>query len=143
MRPLSQNYCSSSKNTSSTDEKNDKQHDPKQGDESVASSRGISGDSTETVKPITPGEKALAGFARVLEKAKHLDEEEIDLTEDVSIEPDEPFATMLRKSKLMQIGDPAGRTVLGTIIETVDNDLYIDFGAKFHCVCQRPNYLSE
>ena len=52
--------------------------------------------------------------------------------------PDQPFASLLRNSKLMQIGDPEGRIVVGTIIETIEDDLYIDYGGKFHCVVKRP-----
>ena len=57
--------------------------------------------------------------------------------------PDESFAAMLRKSKLMQIGNPNGRIVIGTVFETVEDDLYIDFGGKFHCVCKKPRSRSE
>ena len=48
------------------------------------------------------------------------------------------FATMLRRSKLIEIGSAEGRHVVGTVVEVLDDDLYIDFGGKFHCVCKKP-----
>ena len=50
----------------------------------------------------------------------------------------ESFAYLLKNSKLMQLGDPEGRVVLGTVIEREGDDIYVDFGGKFYCVCRLP-----
>ncbi|CAL8080350.1 unnamed protein product [Calicophoron daubneyi] len=52
---------------------------------------------------------------------------------------EQSFATLLRSSPFVQLGNFDGREVLGVVIENVnDTDLYIDFGGKFHCVCPQP-----
>ena len=53
------------------------------------------------------------------------------------------FATLLRESKFMQLGDLNRRLFSGRIFEVQGDDLYIEFGGKFHCVCSRPAFQSE
>jgi len=53
-------------------------------------------------------------------------------------ETTQTFASLLRNCKLTQSGDLVGKTVVGRVYHVVDEDLYIDFGHKFGCVCPRP-----
>jgi len=50
----------------------------------------------------------------------------------------ETFASLMRNCKLTAMGDPVGKTVIGKIYHVVGDDLYIDFGHKFGCVCTKP-----
>lgn len=48
------------------------------------------------------------------------------------------FASLVRNCKFTMMGDPVGKEVVGRIYHVVEEDLYIDFGHKFGCVCRVP-----
>lgn len=75
-------------------------------------------------------EAKLSGFAQSYEKFSHIDDKKPEVSQ--------TFASLVRNSKFVDLGDPEGKVVIGKIFHVVDNDLYIDFGWKFHCVCQKP-----
>ncbi|XP_037036004.1 28S ribosomal protein S28, mitochondrial [Bradysia coprophila] len=82
--------------------------------------------------------KTLGGFARAFEKF----EKAKNFTEPKPVD-NATFLSLLRNSKFIDMGDPVNKIVTGKIFHIVDDDLYIDFGWKFHCVCTRPQQNAD
>ena len=77
--------------------------------------------------------KAFQKFDQIAHDQKHEQGQGLEKEDD-----NESFASMIRRSKLLQLGKPEGKIVSGHVFEVFEDDLYIDFGGKFHCVCPRP-----
>ena len=58
----------------------------------------------------------------------------------IDTEPKEAitFARMFRHSKFVSLGDLQNKFLIGRVVDVVGDDIYIDYGGKFNCICKRP-----
>ena len=92
----------------------------------------------------TEGPK-LTGFAQAFAKHAQVGDGELSGESRGTSPLDDhvPFAELFRNSSHVHVGAAHNQVVFGKIFHVVDDDLYIDFGGKFHCVCQRPTENAE
>ena len=74
------------------------------------------------------------GIFRALEESQ---------TDEHTREEELTFAEMFRNSKLVQTVSPVGKKVRGEVIAVVDDNVYVDFGCKFHAVMAVPQAKPE
>lgn len=53
------------------------------------------------------------------------------------------FAQLYKDSPTVRLGDFTDQLVIGKIVMRVNDELHIDYGGKFNCVCRVPKTASN
>ena len=48
------------------------------------------------------------------------------------------FAQMFKESQFVNLGDLENKYLIGKVVNVVGDDIYIDYGGKFYCICKIP-----
>ena len=57
---------------------------------------------------------------------------------DLSSKKPATFAKLFKESKFVAMGNLQNKIFVGRIVDVNGDDLYIDYGGKFNCVCKKP-----
>lgn len=57
--------------------------------------------------------------------------------------PGETFSEIFKRSKFATVLDPINQKVEGKILAVVDDNMYVDFGCKFHAVVPVPKAKAD
>ncbi|XP_003747239.1 28S ribosomal protein S28, mitochondrial [Galendromus occidentalis] len=98
----------------------------------VANSRSCSRTPSEDAEETEAGK--IASFGEAFKKLESFRE----INSEPKKEKEPPFATLLRNSKFVKLGNPEKKILVGKVYNVFENDIYVDFGGKFPAICKRP-----